>query len=111
MITRVDRHEFIQRWKREIAHNSYAPLRRGDVEELLSTCLEHLLGELACPDRAGEAGSAGAALLPLHADNPVVLPGTLKLLAAAGCGVGSVIDDRQQQGAAEAVPEMGVDRP
>jgi diguanylate cyclase (GGDEF)-like protein/PAS domain S-box-containing protein len=81
VITRVDRHEFIQRWKREIAHNSYAPLRRGDVEELLSTCLEHLLGELACPDRAGEAGSAGAALLPLHADNPMVLPGTLKLLA------------------------------
>ncbi|MEV4734373.1 EAL domain-containing protein [Saccharopolyspora sp. NPDC049426] len=82
MITRVDRHEFIQRWKREIALNSYAPLRRGDVDELLSTCLEHLLGELACPDRAGEAGNAGAALLPLHPGNPMVLPGTLKLLAA-----------------------------
>ncbi|TDC88710.1 EAL domain-containing protein [Saccharopolyspora aridisoli] len=81
-MTRVERHELIQRWKREIAPNSYAPLRRGDVEDLLSTCLEHLLGELACPDRAGEAANAGAALLPLHADNPMVLPGTLKLLAA-----------------------------
>ncbi|WP_406689523.1 EAL domain-containing protein [Saccharopolyspora sp. ID03-671] len=82
MITRVDRPEFIQRWKREIAHNSYAPLNRGDVEDLLSNCLEHLLGELACPDRAGEARNAGVELLPLHRDNPMVLPGTLKLLAA-----------------------------
>ncbi|MEB3367650.1 putative bifunctional diguanylate cyclase/phosphodiesterase [Saccharopolyspora mangrovi] len=82
MITRLDRHEFIQRWKREIAHNSHTPLPRGEVEDLLNNCLEHLLGELACPDRAGEAKNAAVELVPLHRDNPVVLPGTLKLLAA-----------------------------
>ncbi|GAB3698898.1 putative bifunctional diguanylate cyclase/phosphodiesterase [Saccharopolyspora tripterygii] len=82
MIAKLVREEFIQRWKREIAHTGYVPLRRGEAEELLSGCLEHLLGELSCPDREGAAKTAGAELVALHRHDPAVLPSTLTLLAA-----------------------------
>ncbi|MFC7343686.1 putative bifunctional diguanylate cyclase/phosphodiesterase [Saccharopolyspora griseoalba] len=81
MITKVDRLELVRRWKHEIAHAGYVPLQRSDVDDQLADCLEHVLGELACPDRAGEARQAGADLVPLHFTSPAMLSRSLKLLA------------------------------
>ncbi|GAA2346025.1 cyclic Di-GMP phosphodiesterase RmdA [Saccharopolyspora halophila] len=81
MITKVDRLELVRRWKHEIAHAGYVPLQRSDVDDQLADCLEHVLGELACPDRAGEARQAGADLVSLHFTSPAMLSRSLKLLA------------------------------
>ncbi|MCI2420128.1 EAL domain-containing protein [Saccharopolyspora sp. K220] len=82
MITRVDRLEFVHRWKREIVHTSYVPLHRSDIDELLTDCLDRLLGELTGAALPGEALEVGAQLVQIHFTNPEALSRTVRLFAA-----------------------------
>ncbi|MGP4019930.1 putative bifunctional diguanylate cyclase/phosphodiesterase [Saccharopolyspora sp. 5N708] len=82
MITRVDRLEFVQRWKREIVHTSYVPLHRSDIDDLLSDCVDRLLAELIGAALPGEALEVGAELVQIHFTSPEALARTVRLFAA-----------------------------
>ncbi|MFD0921460.1 putative bifunctional diguanylate cyclase/phosphodiesterase [Saccharopolyspora rosea] len=82
MTAGVDRLDFVQRWKKEIAHSSYVPLSREELDTRLHRCFARLLDEATGAALPGAALEVGGELVHLHLTNPDVLSRTVRLFAA-----------------------------